>query len=110
MLLIDAANVIGSVPNGWWRDRPAAAARLVERLAERECVVVLEGRFRHGAAEGQHGAVRVIHAEGIADDTIAALAGPGVTVVTADRDLAARVRAAGGEVIGPSALDDRAAP
>ena len=53
--------------------------------------------------------VKVVHAPGEGDDTIAAIAEAhhGVTVVTADRQLAARVRAAGGEVVGPSWLLDR---
>lgn len=104
MLVIDAANVIGSVPDGWWHDRPGAAARLVERLAGRDCTVVLEGAFRRGVAEGVHDSVRVVHAPGEGDDTIAGLAAAGVTVVTADRGLAARVRAAGGDVVGPRSL------
>ncbi len=33
MLVVDAANVVGSRPDGWWRDRAAAAARLVAQLA-----------------------------------------------------------------------------
>jgi len=32
MLVIDAANVIGSRPTGWWRDRPGAARRFTERV------------------------------------------------------------------------------
>lgn len=32
-IVVDAANVIGSVPDGWWRDRAAAAERLQGRLA-----------------------------------------------------------------------------
>lgn len=31
-LVVDAANVIGSVPDGWWKDRAGAAARLRSRL------------------------------------------------------------------------------
>jgi predicted RNA-binding protein with PIN domain len=31
-LLVDGMNVIGSRPDGWWRDRDAAMARLVDRL------------------------------------------------------------------------------
>lgn len=34
VLLVDAANVVGSVPDGWWRDRAGAAARLRDGLAE----------------------------------------------------------------------------
>jgi hypothetical protein len=33
LLIVDAANVVGSVPDGWWRDRAGAAARLRDRLA-----------------------------------------------------------------------------
>jgi hypothetical protein len=59
MLLIDAANVVGSRPNGWWRDRAGASRSLVDRvraavaagrLAE-PVVVVLEGDARGGAEE-----------------------------------------------------------
>ena len=35
--LVDASNVIGSRPDGWWRDREGAARRLIaelERFAE----------------------------------------------------------------------------
>ncbi len=34
VLVVDAANVIGSKPNGWWRDRPGAARQFVEQLRE----------------------------------------------------------------------------
>lgn len=34
LVVVDAANVIGSVPDGWWRDRRAAAERLRDALAE----------------------------------------------------------------------------
>ncbi|WP_045876030.1 hypothetical protein [Pseudofrankia sp. DC12] len=30
--VVDAANVVGSRPDGWWRDRPGAAARLHRRI------------------------------------------------------------------------------
>src|SRR5690606_36943607 len=33
VVLVDAANVIGARPDGWWRDRAAAVARLRDRLA-----------------------------------------------------------------------------
>ncbi|HEY6795618.1 MAG TPA: hypothetical protein VI248_13145 [Kineosporiaceae bacterium] len=32
-IVVDAANVVGSRPDGWWRDRAAAATRLVQALA-----------------------------------------------------------------------------
>jgi rRNA-processing protein FCF1 len=73
--------------------------------------IVLEGQSKAGAAEGVAGGVEVVHAPGEGDDTIAAIAAANqdVTVVTADRGLADRVRAADGEVLGPSWLLDRLA-
>jgi hypothetical protein len=32
ILIVDAANVVGSVPDGWWRDRAGAAQRLRDAL------------------------------------------------------------------------------
>ncbi|MDT7610941.1 MAG: hypothetical protein QOG96_5444, partial [Pseudonocardiales bacterium] len=60
-LVVDAANVIGSRPDGWWRDRPGAAARLVSALAAAlrsgaltgPVVVILEGAARAGAPAGE---------------------------------------------------------
>ena len=33
LLVVDAANVVGSVPDGWWRDRAGATRRLRDALA-----------------------------------------------------------------------------
>jgi hypothetical protein len=117
MLVIDAANVIGSRPTGWWRDRPGAARQLVEHvratvIAGRVAppvTVVLEGQSRAGADEAVADGVEVVHASGEGDDTIAAVAAAhrDAIVVTADRGLAERVRATGAEVVGPSWLLDR---
>ena len=116
VLVIDAANVIGSRPTGWWRDRPAArgfvdgvrAAVLAGRLRP-PVTVVLEGGSRAGAHEADVDGVRVVHAPGEGDDTIATIAETNrdVVVVTADRELAARVRAADAEVVGPGWLLDQ---
>lgn len=95
--MVDAANVVGSVPDGWWRDRPGAAARLhadlVARLARRgggpgdfpydDVVLVLEGQARSGVPVGDTavgdtavgrdgGVVRTVHAVGSGDDAIVA--------------------------------------
>ena len=53
--------------------------------------------------------VEVVHAPGEGDDRIAAIAHAHreVIVVTADRGLAERVRAANAEVVGPSWLLDQ---
>lgn len=117
MLVVDAANVIGSRPTGWWRDRPGAARRFVEQVRagvregrlEPPVIVVLEGRAREGAEEGDDDGVEVVHANGEGDDTIVAVAeaGTGVVVITADRELRDRVRAVDAEVLGPRWLLER---
>lgn len=119
MLLIDAANVVGSRPDGWWRDRPAAAARLVEQIRSATAagrlsppvVVVVEGAARGGVGEGTAGGVEVVHAPGEGDETIAALAAAGtsgqVVLVSADRQLGERCRAGGSAVVGPRWLLDQ---
>ena len=117
-LVVDAANVVGSRPDGWWRDRAGAARRLHERLlvadtAYDEIVVVLEGAAKGGARAGRDGHVRVVHAQGAGDDTIveqaasAVAAGARVTVVTADRFLRARVEGVGATAMSPSWLLDQ---
>ena len=117
MLVIDAANVIGSRPTGWWRDRPGAARAFTERVRatvaagrlDPPVTIVLEGQSRAGADESDADGVEVVHAPGEGDDTIAAIAEANrdVVVVTADRGLAGRVRAADAEVVGPSWLLDQ---
>jgi 8-oxo-dGTP diphosphatase len=75
-------------------------------LLGRPVTIVLEGRARAGAEESDVDGVEVVHAPGEGDDTIAAIAEANrdVVVVTADRELAERVRAADAEVVGPSWL------
>lgn len=118
MLLVDAANVVGSRPDGWWRDRAGAAARLVARLRDaveagavaEPVVVVLEGAARPGAPAKDDGGVRVVHASGSGDDALVELAAGAqdqVTLVSADRALGERVRALGAQVVGPGRLLDR---
>jgi hypothetical protein len=117
VLVIDAANVIGSRPNGWWRDRPGAARTFTERVRARVAqgrldppvTIVLEGQSRRGVPEDDVGGVAVVHAPGEGDDTIATVAEASdhVVVVTADRALAQRVRATGAEVVGPTWLLDQ---
>jgi hypothetical protein len=118
LLVVDAANVVGSVPDGWWRDRAAATARLRDGLAGLpaagladlpppvEVVLVVEGRARDVATIP---GVRVVRAPGSGDDAIVALVRDEAgarrcVVVTADRELRARVTALGAEVRGPTAV------
>ncbi|MGW2335548.1 NTP pyrophosphohydrolase [Streptomyces sp. NPDC001685] len=111
LVIVDAANVVGSVLDGWWRDRRGAAERLRDRLAADglpghagpvEIVLVVEGAAR--GVESVPG-VRVESAAGSGDDHAVALveraAGRPVLVVTADRELRRRVAAAGADVTGP---------
>jgi hypothetical protein len=112
MLLVDAANVIGSRPDGWWRDRPGAARSFVEHvraamLAGRlggPTVVVLEGAARRGIAEGVADGVAVVHAPGSGDEmliSVAQEADDPVILVTADRELQRRAEVLGADVVGP---------
>lgn len=120
--MVDAANVVGSRPTGWWRDRPGAARRLVERVGAAVAagtvaapvVIVVEGAARPGVAPGPAGpGVEVVHAPGSGDDTIvgvvgtAVAAGDAVRVVTADRGLRDRVGGVGATTVGPRWLWDR---
>lgn len=141
-LVVDGANVVGSRPDGWWRDRAGAARRLagrivavlvarpedlVERLggitstptgtagpdpAALRVHLVLEGAARDAPDLPTHPLLDVVRAPADGDGAIVALvtalAGGGarVLVVTADRELRGRVRAAGTEVTGPGVLLD----
>ena len=118
VLVIDGANVVGSRPDGWWRDRPGAARRLAEALETAELpydevVLVLEGAARRGRPEGHRHGLRVVHANGNGDDAIVAEvarqveAGAEVAVVTADRGLRSRVAAGGVRTLGPHWLLDQ---
>src|SRR4051794_10159455 len=104
-VVVDGMNVIGSRPDGWWRDRRGAQRALVRRLGElgEPVTVVFDGR-PHDTAPAP--GVEVAFAPH-ADDAIAELAAPGVRVITSDRGLADRVRAAGGEVEPAKAFRER---
>ncbi len=109
--MIDAANVMGSRPDGWWRDRAAAVRRLLTAIVEagphpEDITVVVEGAARSGADEGVRDGIRIVHAMGSGDDAMVDIVGVEapdrpVTVVTADRELRARVTALGADVRGP---------
>lgn len=75
VLIIDGANVIGSRPDGWWRDRPGAARGLHQKLStadlpQNEVMIVLEGEAKRGVQAGQDGRIRTVHAAGSGDDAI----------------------------------------
>jgi 8-oxo-dGTP pyrophosphatase MutT (NUDIX family) len=127
-LVVDAANVVGSRPDGWWRDRAGAARRLVHSCRSLATAgiaaadvpedsgaadlahwwpyitVVVEGAARP-AADLDSALVSVVPSGGSGDDTIVAEAkaasGARVLVVTADRALRARCEQIGAAVVGP---------
>ncbi|WP_400994727.1 hypothetical protein [Agromyces sp. GXQ0307] len=125
VVVVDVANVMGSRPDGWWRDRAGAAARLLERMprlatgaavtlpdgahvAISRIVAVVEGAAK--AASAPEG-IDLVRAPADGDGTIVeeaarlAASGEPVLVVTADRGLRARL-APGVRVAGPGWLND----
>ena len=108
--IIDAMNVIGTRPDGWWRDRHGAMVNLVDRLerwaaAEGEEVMVV---FEHPPRPPiVSSVIEVTHAKrpgaNSADDEIvrrgrAADDPASVRVVTSDGGLTQQVHAAGASV------------
>ncbi|PRA78804.1 NUDIX domain-containing protein [Microbacterium sp. MYb66] len=116
-VVVDAANVVGSVPDGWWKDRAGAAGRLRSRLegltvpaADLELEgsvwfpdvsMVVEGQAR--AIDTHPSGVAVVRAEAAGDDAIVAeverlvAAKHTVVAVTSDRGLRERIENAGAE-------------
>lgn len=114
-VVVDAANVVGSIPDGWWKDRAGAAARLRARLEGLavsaddlelggdewfpEVSMVVEGQAR--GIDDDASAVAIIRAEAAGDDAIVAeverrVAGAETVIaVTSDRELRERVERAG---------------
>jgi predicted RNA-binding protein with PIN domain len=114
--LVDASNVVGSRPDGWWRDRQGATARLLDALRrfagdDDDVVVVLDAGPRDWV--GRDGPFEVVLAprrgRDAADDEIARLLDAdddpaSIRVVTSDAALAQRARARGADVVGAGAF------
>jgi hypothetical protein len=123
-LVVDVANVMGSRPDGWWKDRAGAAARLLAPMPSlvgravtapdgsvvvlERIVAVVEGQAKGVAAPD---GIELVRAPADGDSAIAAAARESdaaaerVLVVTADRGLRARLPEAA-LVAGPGWLSD----
>ena len=114
--IVDGMNVIGSRPDGWWRDRRGAMAGLVERLdrwaagAGEEVTVVFEQPPRPPIEASM---ITVGYAPAAApnsaDDEIVRLVNADdrpseITVVTSDGPLTTRVKAEGAAVFAAKAF------
>jgi len=117
--IVDGMNVIGSRPDGWWRDRDAAMARLVdllERFAAEtgdDVTVVFERKPRPPLKST---VIEIAHAPKAGPDAadfeiakrVEADERPGsIHVVTSDRWLADRVSDAGATVLGADGFRSR---
>ena len=114
--LVDGMNVIGSRPDGWWRDRRGAMRRLVEELErlDGDVSVVLDGEPFDLRSDRIEVAFASRRGRNAADDDIAARveADPdprSLTVVTTDADLERRVREHGANVEGAGTFRRRLA-
>ena len=117
-LIVDGNNVMGSRPDGWWRDRSAAATRLAEAIAAwadggREVVVVFDGRAPAGHTTPPGIDVRYADRAGrdaadhLITELVASAADPSrIEVVTSDAELARRVRERGARVRGAGRFRD----
>jgi len=104
-------NVIGSRPDGWWRDRGGAIERLVARVdrwaegREERVTIMLEREPRRElrAARLEIAWASAPGADAADREILARLPGwlveDEVVVVTSDRDLKAKARAAGAAVV-----------
>ena len=79
VLLVDIANVMGSRPDGWWRDRATAAGRLLDLMGSLNGAEV--------ALPADLGTARFTEIRAVVEGAARPADGPdGVWVVRADRD------------------------
>lgn len=120
MWIIDAYNVLGARPDGWWRNRALALARLCDEITawrgDDEVVVVVDGWPRAEVPEGRRRGVDVRYArrrgpdgaDRAIVDLVARSGDPGtLTVVTSDARLRDQVTGLGAAVEGAGTFRDR---
>jgi hypothetical protein len=84
VLLVDIANVMGSRPDGWWRDRPAAATRLLNELEPLNGAKV--------SLPAEPATVRISEVYGVVEGAAKRVEGPeAVSVLRADRDADSKI-------------------
>ena len=120
--IVDGNNVIGSRPDGWWNDRPAAHGRFAQCVAEwcrthdDDVVVVFDAPLAPETSLLAGGNLTIVESarrgRDAADDTIAGIVAShdhradDLTVVTSDRGLRDRLDPAV-SVIGAGRFRDR---
>lgn len=120
--IVDASNVMGARPDGWWRDRPAALKRLFDEIADwrarvgEPVLMVCDGHPSEQLPEGTHRQVHVRYAHSTAPDAadheIAAVVDQhddpsSLVVASSDRELVERVRSAGASTEGAGRFLER---
>lgn len=110
LLIVDAMNVIGSRPDGWWKDRGGAMRAFAlavdehARATGKKIVVVFDNDPGDLPTTS---AIQIVIARGrgrnAADDEIARLVAEDsdperLTIVTSDRELVEKVSAAGAQI------------
>ena len=109
--IVDGNNVMGARPDGWWRDREAAARDLAARVAAfarttgDPVTLYFDGPRRDLGQPGLDVVFADRPGRNAADAAIAERVEADGTperlrVVTSDRELASRVRAAGADIEG----------
>ena len=117
--MVDASNVIGAKPDGWWRDRDGATRRLLDELRAfadggEDVTVVLDAGRPEWAGREDSFEVAIAPRRGrdAADDEIARRVADdpdprSIRVVTSDATLAGRAREHGAQVEGAGAFRRR---
>ena len=118
-IFIDGNNVMGSRPNGWWRNRAKAANQLAGEVLPLAChtqaawTIVFDGPRPPNTPPAPHDCLTILHTDHRGRDgadnyivqLVCSLPHPADTLVyTSDATLRARILALGAHVIGARSL------